>query len=69
MILDDVKIRVSINAGKVNTGTTAPRKFISDKLKLMLADYLNTNKIIKIMVQVEKNGKKYREYYTLNDEA
>lgn len=66
MILDKVNIRVGVEAGRVNTGTVTPRKFIADKLKVMLKEFLDTGKTIKVMVQVEKSGKKYREYYVLN---
>ena len=68
MILDDVQIRIGVEVGSLNTGTTAPRKFITDRLKVMLKDFLDTDKEMHVMIQVEKNGIKRREYYILNDE-
>lgn len=66
MIVNKVKVRISVKAGTVNTGSNNPRKWISDKLKIMLKEFIDANKEISILLQVEKDNKVYREYYKLN---
>ena len=66
MILDKVKLRISVDSGAVNTGTKQPRKWLIDKITPMLKDFIDTGKPIKIMFHVEKGGKIYREYFKLN---